>query len=195
MSYTYKPKTDAELKKIAARILDIHPHRRSGHAIDVEGIIEDLGVDVIPRRGFRGYAEGYLASDPRFIVIDESIYSYMPRARFTLAEEICHLILEYRLWEDGSLPEGARCHELSEKQHMLVEKDARSLASIFLMPESEFELVFRDKLRELQAAGVPTTKALQLARDHTAKEFDVSPQAAGWRAWKLKILDKDGGLR
>jgi hypothetical protein len=36
----------------------------------------------------------YLARDPRLVVVDEAIFTYMPRARFTLAEKVCHLILE-----------------------------------------------------------------------------------------------------
>jgi hypothetical protein len=125
LSYLYHPKTDAQLRDIADRILAEFPRRRQSTAVDIEGILEDLDLDLLPRRGLKPHAEGYLARDPRTIVIDESILSYMPRARFTIAEEVCHLILEYKLWSGGRIPEGASCHELSEKSHFFVEKDAK----------------------------------------------------------------------
>ena len=195
MTYVYKPKKDAELERIAEVLLDRFPDRRMGHAVDIEGIIEDLGVDILPRRGLRRHVEGYLASDPRYIVVDETIFSYMPRARFTLAEEICHLILEYKLWADGVLPIGAKCHELDEKQHILVERNAKSLAALILMPNTEFESVFCTKLRELKMAGLSDMRAIEGASRHTADAFDVSPKAAGYKAIKMRIIDKHGNIR
>ena len=41
------------------------------------GILEDLGMDLLPRRDFRQYAEGYLARDPRLVVVDEKIFTYL----------------------------------------------------------------------------------------------------------------------
>ena len=96
MSYFYRTKTDVELEQVADAIRKRFPKRRLGLAIDIEGILEDMGLELLPRRGFRRHAEGYLARDPRIVVVDESIFAYMPRARFTLAEEVCHLILEYK---------------------------------------------------------------------------------------------------
>lgn len=188
MSYFYKSKTDAELEQIAEVIRKHFPKRRLGLAIDIEGIIEDFGIDLIPRRGFRRYAEGYLARDPRIIVVDEAIFTYMPRARFTLAEEICHLILEYRLWSGGKLPVGADGHELSDRQHILVEKDASSMASALLLPAPEFTAAFNAKLRELEATNAAELNVLRETIRHVAKVFEVSPSAAGWRARKLRLI-------
>lgn len=192
MSYLYKKKTDIELQRIADIILSEFPHCRSGIAIDIEAIIEELDVDVLARRGFRKDASAYLARSPRLIVIDESLYSYMPAARFKLAEEISHLILEYKLWSDGHIPFGASCHELSERQHTYIELDAKHLAAMLLMPAMAFECVFREKFQDLRNAGLPEAKALYGAREHCAREFEVSPEAVGRRALKLKIIGKGG---
>ncbi len=89
MSYFYKSKTDAELEMVAAKLLAIFPKRRIGLAVDIGGRLEDLGLELRPRQGVRKHAEGYLARDHRWIVVDESIFSYLPRARFTIAEEVC----------------------------------------------------------------------------------------------------------
>lgn len=190
MSDRYEAKTDAELEQIAARLLSLFPKRRLGLAVDIEGILEDLGLELLPRRGVRKYVEGYLARDPRWIVVDESIFSYLPRARFTIAEEVCHLVLEYKLWTGGQIPEGADCHELSEEQHFFIEKDATGLASALLMPTAEFSATFNARLRGLEAAGGPAVRVLRETVKQTADVFLVSPKAAGFRAKKLKLITR-----
>jgi len=191
VSYHYTAKTEAEIERTAAAILGKFPKRRLGLAVDIEGILEDLGLDLLPRRGVRPHAEGYLARDPRLIVVDEKIFTYPPRARFTLAEEVSHLVLEYDLWKGGRLPVGANCHELSEQQHFFVEKDAKSLASALLMPTAIFAETFNAKQRELEAAAAPRLSALRETLKHTAEIFQVSPKAAAVRALKLKLLARD----
>jgi len=171
VSYFYKAKTDVELEQIADLIRRHFPKRRLGLAVDIEGILEDFGLELLPRRGVRRHAEGYLARDPRLIVVDESIFAYLPRARFTLAEEVCHLVLEYKLWSGGTLPHGADGHELSEAQHVFIEKDASSLASALLMPVAEFAATFNSKHRELEATGAPQLNVLRETVKHVAEVF------------------------
>ena len=191
MSYHYNAKTEAEIELTAAAILEKFPKRRLGLAVDIEGILEDLGLDLLPRRGVRPHAEGYLARDPRLIVVDEKIFTYPPRARFTLAEEVSHLILEYELWKGGRLPVGADSHELSEQQHFFVEKDAKSLASALLMPVAIFAETFNARRRELEAAAAPELNVFRESLKHAAEVFQVSPKAAAVRALKLKLLTRD----
>ena len=57
MSYRYTAKTDAEIEQTAAAILARFPRRRLGRAVDIEGILEDLGLELLPRRGFRKHAD------------------------------------------------------------------------------------------------------------------------------------------
>jgi Zn-dependent peptidase ImmA (M78 family) len=188
VSYNYKTRTDAELEQVADAFRKNFPKRRLGRAIDIEGILEDMGLELLPRRGFRRHAEGYLAHDPRIVVVDESIFAYMPAARFTLAEEVCHLILEYKLWSGGRLPDGADSHELSERQHISIEKDADGLASALLLPAGEFEAAFNAKLRELEATGAPELNVLRETLRHVADVFQVTPLAAARRARKLGLI-------
>jgi hypothetical protein len=65
VSYFYRTKTDVELEQVADAIRKRFPKRRLGLAIDIEGILEDMGLELLSRRGFRRHAEGYLARDPR----------------------------------------------------------------------------------------------------------------------------------
>lgn len=98
------------------------------------------------------------------------------------------LELEYKLWSGGELPVGADGHELSEQQHILIEKDASGLASALLMPAAEFDATFNAKQRELEAAGAPAFNVLRETVKHVAEVFQVSPAAAGWRARKRRLL-------
>lgn len=191
MSYFYKPKTDAELEQIVGTIRATFPKRRLGLAVDIECLLEDFGLEWLPRRGSRRYAEGYLARDPGLIVVDESIFAYLPRARFTLAEEVCHLVLEYKLWPGGTLAHGASGHELSEKQHVFIEKDGSSLASVLLLPAPKFIASFNSKLHELEATGAPQLNVLRETLKHVADVFQVSPAAAGFRSRKLRIISAE----
>jgi hypothetical protein len=72
-----------------------------------------------------------LATSPetqRYIVLNELQLVYLPRARFTIAEEVCHRMLEWDLWKSSKIPEGAHAHELSDEQYSDIEHDARCLA-------------------------------------------------------------------
>src|SRR5205807_7414019 len=118
VSYVYRRRSKKTLKHIAKAILDAFPDRRIGEfAIDIEGIQEELGLEIVFRPGLGLPVEGYIARDPRYILINELALVYLPRARFTIAEEVCHKILEWGLWESHKIPTGARAHELSDKQY------------------------------------------------------------------------------
>ena len=98
MSYTYKPRSPEELRDTAHHILENYPSRRTGYAIDIEGITEDLNFEIIYRPlGLLPYS-AYAAQDPKYLLVNEADLGYLPRFRFTLAEEVCHRILEWKLW-------------------------------------------------------------------------------------------------
>ena len=98
MSYVYRRRTRPQLKAIADKILARFPTRRIGEfAIDIEGIQEDFDLEIIYRPGLGLDVAGYIARDPRYIVLNEFALVHLPRARFTIAEEVCHKILEWNL--------------------------------------------------------------------------------------------------
>lgn len=126
------------------------------------------------------------------IVIDESVLSYLPRAGFTIAEEVRHLMLEFKLWKGVEIPEGANGHELSERTHFFVEKDAKTMAYALSMPRDDFRVAFRSSLRDPTASGVPESKVVGKTSTGVAEPFEVSPRAALYRARNLKLIDKNG---
>lgn len=134
VNYQYRSHTESQLRKIAQVILKRHPGRRLGDfAVDIEGIQEDLGLEILYRPSFGPLpVAGYVARDPRYIVLNEAQLLYMRRARFTIAEEVCHRILEWQLWKSSEIPEGAHAHELTNEQYDRIEVDARRLAAEIL---------------------------------------------------------------
>jgi Zn-dependent peptidase ImmA (M78 family) len=182
VSYAYRRRTRPQLKSIADKILARFPKRRIGEfAIDIEGIQEDFDLEIIYRPGLGLDVAGYIARDPRYIVLNEFALVYLPRARFTIAEEVCHKILEWSLWTQDQIPEGARAHELSESQYRVIEQNARTLAAEILEPEE----IFRQRFAHHSLNNGIRTVARTLGED-----FIVSSYAAGLRAHKLGLISK-----
>jgi Zn-dependent peptidase ImmA (M78 family) len=139
VSYVYRRRSETELRKIAEVILEKFPNRRIGEfAIDIEGIQEDLGLEIIFRPSLGLPVAGYIAQDPRYIVLNELQLVYLPRARFTISEEVCHKILEWNLWDSPQIPDGTHAHQLSKKQYDDIEVNARCLAAEILEPAAPF---------------------------------------------------------
>ena len=88
--YSYRAKSRRELVDIASSILERFPGRRAEWTVDIEGIIEDWGFEIIfrPMRGIP--IEAYVARNPRYLVVNEDYIHYEARYRFTLAEELAH---------------------------------------------------------------------------------------------------------
>jgi Zn-dependent peptidase ImmA (M78 family) len=189
VSYVYRRRSKKTLRQIAKAILEAHPDRRIGEfAIDIEGIQEDLGLEIVYRPGLGLPVEGYIARDPKYIVLNEFALVYLPRARFTIAEEVCHKILEWGLWESGKIPKGARAHELSERQYRDIEENARDLAGEILEPESIFRQRWDHHRLTASQAGRTGDRSIRAVAQATGDDFIVSPYAAGLRARKLGII-------
>jgi Zn-dependent peptidase ImmA (M78 family) len=165
------------------------PLRRRGFAVDIEGILEDLGLDIIYRPSLGLSVEAYAARDPRYIVMQEDAMSYPPRGRFTMAEEVCHRILEYKLWENETLPVGSKVHELTDRQHGIIEKNARGLAAEILQPEE----IYRDRFgfhyaRFDKQFSLEGDRLIRATIRAVAADFEVSMQSAAYRARVLNLI-------
>jgi Zn-dependent peptidase ImmA (M78 family) len=192
VSYVYKQRSADEIRGIANQVLQRFPHRRRGKAVDIEGIIEDLGIAIIPRPfGSFSSTGAYLPKNPRLIVVNEGIFFSVPRARFTLSHEVCHRILEYELWQSGVLPEGADSHELSTEQYDLIESDARALAAEILQPEQLYRERFNSHYQLLEKASVPRALAVSTAVESVAEDFEVERTSAYRRAREVGLISEE----
>lgn len=188
MKYVYHPRSVPDLQQIADRLRQRFAHRVQGYSLDIEGIIEDLGISVIPRPMTGFDVEAYCAKDPRFIVINEGRLIYIPRARFTLCEEVCHRILEFDLWKNGKLPDGSMVHELSEAQYREIEKDACQLTAELLQPEPVFRERFAHHVSVLQTEGLQGDLLIRSVIKAIAQNFKISISSTALRAKHLKLI-------
>jgi Zn-dependent peptidase ImmA (M78 family) len=189
VSYVYRRRSETELRQIAEVILEKFPNRRIGEfAIDIEGIQEDLGLEIIFRPSLGLSVAGYLAQDPRYIVLNELQLVYLPRARFTISEEVCHKILEWKLWDSPQIPDGAHAHQLSQKQYDDIEVNARCLAAEILEPVAPFGERYESHRTKCQSSGLQGDALIKSLVRATAEDFIVSPYAAAYRAKKLGLM-------
>ena len=176
---------------MAQTVLDRYSRRCNGPFVNIEAIIEDCGITPIPRRGLRKLVNGYAPKDPRFIVIDEMYATYPPMYRAILAEEFCHIYLEYDLL-NAELPTDAQPHVMTFEQYKIIESDAQYLSRSVLMPKTEFA-----KRWEHHFNNAPTEKrhSTEMRLIHCAEalenEFRLWPLIIAYRARDLKIISRE----
>jgi Zn-dependent peptidase ImmA (M78 family) len=192
LSYTYISLSSPALEDIAGVILARFASRRSGFFVDIEGITEDLGITILPRRGnLLRLVEGYAPRDPRFIVVPEDLASYLPRYRTAIAEELCHIILEYKLLDRPQLPQGFEAHRLTFEQHQAIERDAKYLALAVLLPIRVFTERFKFHQEDRHGRYSDRGNLLRGVADILELEFEVSFLKVAYRARDLHLISAD----
>jgi Zn-dependent peptidase ImmA (M78 family) len=187
-NYVYVRRSSEEIRKIARQYLDRFKACRYGPcAVDIEAIQEQLGFEILfrPSLGLDGL-KGYAATDAKFIVVSEGRPS--KDIRYTVSHEVAHKILEFGLWDNGKIPDGAHSHELPPDQYKAIEENAWELAAELLEPHPEFADVFNEHRKAAENQGITGDAAIFAAGVNTAKDFDVILRAAGRRAWKLGLI-------
>jgi Zn-dependent peptidase ImmA (M78 family) len=187
LSFSYVKRSVDELEQIAEVVLSRYAKRCSGCFVDVEGIVEDCELTILPRQGgLRKHVEGYVATNPHYIVVPEQLTSYAGRYRPVIAEELCHAILEYDFLSKGDkLPADAQPHALTKQQHSDIETDARYLALAILFPKQ----MFIQRFNQCMTAG-STDKGILLraCADKLEHAFHVWSLAVAYRARDLGLI-------
>jgi len=186
LSYSYKKRSDSDLEEIADVVLNRYAHRRTGLFVNIEGIIEDCGIRILPRQGnLFQYVEAYTPRDPHFIVVPELSAYDQSKYRPSIAEEFAHIMLEWNLWEtDGHLPDGSDGHELSPEQYREIEDNAEYLALALLMPKNDFVTRFNKEVATPGQSLEKSCKAIQL-------DFQVWYAFVAYRAADLNLISED----
>ncbi|HEV2456311.1 MAG TPA: ImmA/IrrE family metallo-endopeptidase, partial [Verrucomicrobiae bacterium] len=153
---------------------------------------EDCGITVIPRRGLRPLVNGYAPTDPRYIVIEETYASYGPAYRGILAEEFCHILLEYDLLATGKVPDNWQPHNLNFEQHQTIERDAQYLARAILIARD----IFAERWKEFFEKAPPAHKAtreknLIFCGESLEAVFRCSPLTIAYRARDVGLISPD----
>jgi len=194
LSYSYIKRSVEELEQIAAIVLSRYAKRCSGCFVDIEAIAEDCGLTILPRQGgLRNYVEGYVATNPHYIVVPDQLTSYAGRYRPVIAEELCHAILEYDFLSQGdTLPCDAQPHALTKQQHLDIETDARYLSLAILLPREKFSSRFNACFQFNPSDGAANKdKLLRHCADQLEHDFHVWSLSIAYRARDLRLITVD----
>jgi Zn-dependent peptidase ImmA (M78 family) len=192
LSFTYQRRSLQELEQVAEIVFGRYAHRCAGLIVDVEGILEDCGLTILPREGdLKKYVKGYVATDPHYIILSEH-GSYPPRYRPVVAEELCHVILEYDLLSEGKLASDAQPHNLTKRQHADIEEDAKYLSLAILFPKEKFKARFNSHLENAPAdAAWERGRLLRYCAERLENDFQVWSLLVAYRARDLKLISDE----
>ncbi len=173
--------------------------------VDIETIIErdlDVLLDYSACDSFDTIGTiGRRPSDNRLVVIvSEEIADRNPnRYRFTLAQEVGHLLLHKGILESITIPEEALDfhNSLTSEQYKRLEFDANRCAGAILMPQRQFRDAASDAYElwfgkmKSQSDRILPDFLVKRVIDDLAKIYQVSFQAAKIRlqGWPIKLYD------
>lgn len=174
------------LKAERAALRTLESHNALSVPVDVEGLAGALGAEV-RRQPFYGDVSGMLLRDGGRILIGLNETHSERRQRFSIAHELGHLVLHRGkpLFVDHTVRVNLR-DSRSATGTEREEIEANAFAAQLLMPEplvTEAVQAVRSRARLLSDE--------QLVQK-LAEQFDVSPQAMGFRLVNLVIIDPTG---
>jgi Zn-dependent peptidase ImmA (M78 family) len=154
--------------------------------VPIEEIIDlelKISIVALPDLVSRLSLDAYLEPDRSAIFIDEGVYEYDPRARFSLAHELGHLFLHNRFYE---LARYSNSEEYKEVRKNLLGPDAdrrfdiqaTNFAGLVLVPRVELEHYFEKAMEMARAGGIEPNNAPAYFLDYSAswlrKHFGVT---------------------
>lgn len=181
-----------ELETFAEVFLDKYHKPPESLPVEIDTIAEaDLKIGVIPFSSleFLSGLHGYLALSLKRIYIDQRIMDediYERRYRFTVAEEIAHLLLHKELFSEVETPKDYFdvLDKISEREHARMDIDAKRLAEAILMPAELFRKKCINAATNLKGK-TPVTKGMLFKK--MANLFAVSEIAVDYRYWHLGL--------
>lgn len=149
-------KTLTEIQEVGDKILkEINYDDYTHYAVDIEYIIEshfNIRIESAPLKWYRG-VEGYPSLNGRKIYVDVNLMNednQERRYRFTLAEELAHIILHSDIWKDVETVDEwvQKWSNIPESDDRYLNINAKELAGVILMPKNYFinrAIQLRDK--------------------------------------------------
>jgi len=192
LSFRYARKTRRELEGIANAYLRAHGQYR-GCKVLIEEIVEAEGYDIMPVPGLNRYAEAYLPKREGMLFVDEDQQLTQPlRYRFTLAEELAHILIHRQIFRGKTADEIRQLYdEISDSDYADLERNAKYLAACLLMPKSTFIERFAFHKARAQSKTTDTREILSGVVVSVAREFDVSRESAAYRAKHLGLVSEE----
>jgi Zn-dependent peptidase ImmA (M78 family) len=190
-----KNHSNESLEKIAEDFLKKYGQGKyDGHALLIEVLIESFGYYIFPVPGLAEIAEAYVPVKRGYIFVDEEQYQNAVisfRWRFTIAEELAHILLHRPLFEGKSAKQIVQIQEgFSDEDYRIIEKNAKFLASCILMPKEDFKTRF---IHFTTIQSQRTSNSLQILKYVVRQlnmDFNVSCYSVSLRALHLNLIDQ-----
>lgn len=153
----------------------------------ISGLIKNFGVNAFINQNFDS------------IVIDEGMYTKQPeRIRFTIAEEIGHLFL-HKDWYSKDGPKGLEGYiswqeKLDNKLFDYIERQARTFASMVLMPEKVLKERWGQFVSRNRIPAPCSVFDLPDTFPELAQEFEVTADSLLVRLSFLKLVTVPDGF-
>ncbi len=154
--------------------------------VPVEEIIDlKLKINIVPLPDLvrRLTLDSYLEPDLKTIFIDQSVYEYNPRARFSLAHELGHLVLHSKFYEIAKYSSSeeykeARKNLLAPGADRRFDIQAMNFAGLLLVPRPELKTYFEKAKDMARQGGIEPDNVPRYFLDYSAswlsKQFDVT---------------------
>jgi len=189
-----KKYSHGELEKIAEDFLNKWGGGKyDGRMVRIEALIEGYGYSIWPFPGLSQIAEAYIPAMDGYIFVDEFEYNRSSkRLRFTLAEELAHILVHRPLFAGKSPAQIKQFQqEITAAEYKIIEQNAKYLAGAILMKQEFFRERFKH-FSEIQS--VRTNNNLHILR-YVVRElnldFDTSCYAICLRALHLGLIDQE----
>ena len=182
-----------QLEELATHFLCNKPEGKfDNRSLLVENILESLGYEIYPIKELSKIAEAYIPMHGKRIYVDEEQYdsSVSFRMRFSLAEELAHILIHVPQFADKTVEEIVRLQELIlDREYQDIEREAKYLAAALLMPKNVFEQRFSHFLQIQSQRSANQLYQLENIFRELSLDFNVSIHSAVIRAEQLKLID------
>ncbi|RKY42380.1 MAG: hypothetical protein DRP85_03010 [Candidatus Makaraimicrobium thalassicum] len=176
-----------DIRKEAYTFLDKY-HPENTIPVPIEKIIDlKLGINIVSIPGLREIynIDAYFGKDLQDIYVDEYIYRHRSnRYRFSLAHEMGHYLLHYKVYQDNNLfktiEDWKKLVEIiPDDQYRWLEFQAYEFGGQVLVPLHHLQeryVVQAEVVKEVQATDDPIV-IKDFAIELLAEDFSVSPEA------------------
>lgn len=187
--------SNEDLEKTAENFLKKYAQGKyDNRALLVEWVIESFGYYIFPIPGLAEIAEAYIPAKPGYIFVDEEQYlnGTSFRWRFTIAEELAHILIHRPIFEGKSTKQIGQMQEIfSDDDYRIIEKNAKFLAGCILMPRAEFKARFIH-FSEIQSQKTSNLlKILRYVVRQLSMDFNISCYSVSIRALHLGLIDQE----
>jgi Zn-dependent peptidase ImmA (M78 family) len=180
------------LEAIAEGFLSKHG-QYDGRALRLEAAIESYGYQIFPVPGLGEVAEAYVPIREGYILVDEEQYMNAEtfRWRFTLAEELAHILIHRPLFEGMSVPDIiAFQNNITDPEYLTLEREAKYLAGCLLMPQEQYRSRFNQFLGIQSSRVSSELRIFRYVVRQLSYDFNVSFHSVALRALKLDLFDQ-----